>query len=500
MLQLGAGMEERSTANVRHGGVSADGRLAYRVWGKAFQRDDSAPAGALAVDDSWHMLRSGFRVDYRMSETDALMVSADANAGDVGQSLTYTRSPPPPIRETVYDRPDVSGANLLSRWTHQFAGGSELDAQLYRDHFHRVESVLQGDINNADLDIQHRFSSGAHKIVWGSGLRRTSDEFGGSFTMSLDPASRTTYLLSAFIHDEVQIVPERVRLGLGTKVEHNSYSDFEWQPNVRVLWTPSRQHTIWGAVSRAVRTPSRGDHDFQAITAAVPADSLLEGAPAALFRLEGNRDFDSEKLSAFDAGYRTSLFGAVLVDVAVFYNRYNDHLTIEPVPGLPLVEGDRDSPYWVIPLKTANLAKATTYGFETSLEWVMQNDWRLRAIYSYLEIDIDLAEGSLDQSSQDFDGDSPNHQLGVRVMSRLPTGIQLYTAGRYVGVLPRPGIDSYVEADVRLSRRIGEGVEFSVTGRNLLSSRHREAVSNTVGAVNAEVERDFQVSLRWELR
>jgi len=155
MLQLGAGMEERSTANVRHGGVSADGRLAYRVWGKAFQRDDSAPAGALAVDDSWHMLRSGFRVDYRMSETDALMVSADANAGDVGQSLTYTRSPPPPIRETVYDRPDVSGANLLSRWTHQFAGGSELDAQLYLDHFHRVESVLQGDINNVDLDIQH---------------------------------------------------------------------------------------------------------------------------------------------------------------------------------------------------------------------------------------------------------------------------------------------------------------------------------------------------------
>ena len=205
-----------------------------------------------------------------------------------------------------------------------------------------------------------------------------------------------------------------------------------------------------GAVSRAVRTPSRGDHDFQAITGAVPADSLLEGSPAALFRLEASRDFESEKLTAFDAGYRTSLYDAVLVDIAVFYSRYDDHLTIEPVPGLPLVEGDQDSPYWVIPVNTANLSEARTYGVETSVEWVVK-DWRLRAIYSYLEVNIDLAEGSLDQSSQGFDGDSPNHQLGVRVMSRLPAGIQLFTAGRYVGALPRPGIDSYVEADVRLS-------------------------------------------------
>jgi len=187
----------------------------------------------------------------------------------------------------------------------------------------------------------------------------------------------------------------------------------------------------------------------------------------------------------------------VLVDIAVFYNRYDVHLTIEP--GLPLVDEDQDSPYSVIPVNTANLSEARTYGVETSVEWVVK-DWRLRAIYSYLEVDIDLAESSLDQSSQGFDGDSPNHQLGVRVMSRLPAGIQLYTAGRYVGALPRPGIDSYVEADVRLTRRLGEGVEFSVTGRDLLSSSHREAVSNTVGAVHAEVERDFQVSLRWELR
>ena len=43
----------------------------------------------------------------------------------------------------------------------------------------------------------------------------------------------------------------------GSKFEHNDFSGFEYQPSVRLLYTPTERKTWWAAVSRAVRTPSR---------------------------------------------------------------------------------------------------------------------------------------------------------------------------------------------------------------------------------------------------
>ena len=57
--------------------------------------------------------------------------------------------------------------------------------------------------------------------------------------------------------------PERWKLILGSKFEHNDYTGFEYQPTARLLWTPSDKHSAWTAVSRAVRTPSRYDEDSE---------------------------------------------------------------------------------------------------------------------------------------------------------------------------------------------------------------------------------------------
>jgi len=102
----------------------------------------------------------------------------------------------------------------------------------------------------------------------------------GSFAAWFEPESRTTHLFSGFLHDDVEVVADRLRVSLGAKVERNSFTGFEWQPNARLWYLPRRQHNLWLAVSRALRTPSRGDDDFHALLTSFPADSMFAGAPS----------------------------------------------------------------------------------------------------------------------------------------------------------------------------------------------------------------------------
>ena len=79
---------------------------------------------------------------------------------------------------------------------------------------------------------------------------------------------------------------------LGSKVEHNDYTGFEFEPNVRLQWTWTPNQTLWSAISRAARTPSRIDRD------------LAEPAPPAPLILRGGRNYGSEYVTAYELGYR----------------------------------------------------------------------------------------------------------------------------------------------------------------------------------------------------
>src|SRR5258708_6972902 len=65
---------------------------------------------------------------------------------------------------------------------------------------------------------------------------------------------------SGFVQNRIAL-RDSLQLTLGTKLEHNDFSAFEWQPNARLAWNLSSTHTLWGAVSRAVRVPTRLERD-----------------------------------------------------------------------------------------------------------------------------------------------------------------------------------------------------------------------------------------------
>ena len=77
----------------------------------------------------------------------------------------------------------------------------------------------------------------------------------------MEPEKSTDQLFSGFIQDQISIGP-KVRLTLGTKLEHNDFSGFEVQPSVRMAWSARENQTLWVAISRAVRVPTRLERDI----------------------------------------------------------------------------------------------------------------------------------------------------------------------------------------------------------------------------------------------
>src|SRR5690606_32061618 len=136
------------------------------------------------------------------------------------------------------------------------------------------------------------------------------------------PERRDMDLFSSFIQDEITIT-NNLKLIAGSKFLHNEYTGFEIQPSVRFSWIHDAS-TIWTALSRNVRTPSRIDVDYYIPAFPVPPDQAS---------VAGGPNFVSEKVIAYELGYRMQPSHKVSFSLALFYNDYDDLYSVESVPG-----------------------------------------------------------------------------------------------------------------------------------------------------------------------
>lgn len=482
-IAVGGGTEARGFGTVRYGGaIGQTGH--YRVYAKGQASDRSAPAGALAVGDDWRMGTAGGRVDLAVGPADDVTLQVQATDGDVGQGLTYVTRPEPPYTQTHYFDARVRTGYAMATWTHRMTGRRQVLTQAYYDRFDRREKPIRGLIQTLDIDVQHSTRWEAnHQVVWGAGYRRTIDRYEGSFTMRLMPDERTVHLWSAFAHGELVPDTDRLLLSAGTKVEHNSYTGFEWQPNARLWWSPADDHGLWLSLARAVRTPSRSDHGIRAVVSVV-ADSILTV-------LSGAESFTSERVLAAELGYRGRLSQTLAIDAAGYHNQYRDLQTNE----LSFADLDLSRRPAELPARVGNLADATSIGLELGINWQGGDSWRMRGAYTFLDLDVDVAEGSFDTSTEGYETESPTHQLGARLMADLPRDVELDLLGRFAGAIDSHGIDPYVTADLRLSVPLGPNRRLVLVGQNLLQAEHREMASNTSGTVHSAVQRGAYAAL-----
>jgi len=445
-----AGSHERGAA-VRYG-FGLGERASLRLYAKARDVDPTVAADGSEKADAWRMRQVGFRADW-LNGSDNLTFQGDAHDG----SAQVPGSP---------DR-DVSSANLLARWQRDLGNGAGAQLQVYCDRMRRSQPgffTLAQD--TCDIEALHRFAWGSgHDIVWGGGLRHQRDRTSGSAALFFDPANKRLNLASVFVQDTLAL-SERLKLTLGAKAERNSYTGVELQPNVRLAWKLDEQRLLWGAISRAVRTPSRLDRELMIFT---PAGNLLAGP-----------DFVSERVIAYEVGYRSQPSAQLSYSIAAFVNDYDKLRSVESAGGTNFVLG--------------NQIEARTHGIEGWGSYRMNERWRLSMGFNRLSTRFRFAPGSVSIGSPSAGNNDPKYQVLLRSSLDLPRDIEFDLGLRAVGALPNPAVPAYVALDVRLAWSPRPGVELSIAGFDLLDRQHPEFGS---AATRSEIERSVTARLSW---
>ncbi|MFQ5708969.1 MAG: TonB-dependent receptor plug domain-containing protein [bacterium] len=498
LLSAGGGSTQRGFGHFRYGGEISENSY-YRVYGKYLKVNDLVDSTGHNTVDGWHMFRSGFRIDWDKSRSNQFTFQGDAYEGKAGQRYNIINSMEPPFQQSFDFDATFNGQNILARWTHAFSVFSDLSFQFYFDRVKREEAVVKGTINTLDFDFQHRWLFNTRQeIIWGAGFRYVSDDFDSTFAFYLFPGKRNVKLLNVFFQDEIALVRNRLHLTLGSKFEHNDFTGLEIQPGARLLWKPTDQQAVWGAVSRAVRTPSRSEVD-----ASIVSQALRPTYPTTFIVQRGSRDFKAESLLAFDVGYRVRPTEALSFDLASFYNVYDNLHTNEPSSEVQRIPGSENLFQQII---VANKMYGRTYGVELSAGWQAFSRLRFDAAYSFLHMRLELDKSSKDLVSKSLEGQSPSHQLFLRSRVDLTNTVALDLRTRYVDSLPSQGVASYFTADFNLSWRMSRGVELSIVGQNLIDNYHSEnnqfiniKIPQIMPATQpSQVERGVYSRIKWQ--
>lgn len=482
LIAAGGGSEERGAGLIRYGGLIGR-KGAYRVFGRYFNTANSAQAGGAAAADAWHGSHGGFRSDWDLSSRDTLTVQGDLQRNGAAQTVSAVFSSALPLAGTIQDRVGMSTANVLGRWTHSLAQGSEMSVQVYDDSVHRDDIGIHYSQNTVDLTLQHHVAIGSRNdVVWGVGARSATTDFGRGYSVALIPPRKTDRLFSTFVQDEVRIA-NALWLTVGSKVEHNDYTGFELEPSAQIVWTPTNQHAIWISAARAIRQPSRVDAGVQYDMAVLPAP----GAPFAVVTTFGNPAIQAERLQNFEIGYRGQLDKRMSLDLAIFSGFYDDLQT--PAAQAPYFTASSGSPYLVLPFVLQNDGRAQSYGAELFLNWNATKRWRVSPGYSTVHIDPNA-------NATPLAANTPKHQFQFRSFLNLRRNLEWDHTLAYVSGLRDGGIPAYVRLDSRFGWRIAESVELSVTGQNLLRPRHAE-FPDEYGLHHTEIERSVFGKIVW---
>jgi iron complex outermembrane receptor protein len=456
LLNAGGGNQEGGFGSARLGG-SIDPRLHYRFYSTYASRSGQLLASGDRAVDNMVKTQGGFRMDWERSDRDSLFVSGDTYEGDAGD------------RQRVYFPESVSfglatarakftGANLLMRRTHKHSDRSSSELQVYYDHSIRDDVIARDNrVDIVDAEYQHQFGFSRHLLTTGIGYRLYQDSTPGDSRKKFEPNEWTSHRYNLYVRDEVEILPNKLLLSFGSKLEHNVFSGWEAQPSAGLLWNRTAKDIVWLSAARAARTPSRVNRHIRTPVFVAPGPQ----GTTILGERQGSEDFGAEYLNAFEAGYRLSPGRRLSLDLTSFYNVYDD-LGITAA-GTPLVRADM--PQFVIsPVVFRNREEnLVTYGAEAAVTWRALEAAQLRLAYTYLRGGVPTNE------TAPGTGNRFHAQWFWNLPGRVEWDSSYYYFDGYSGV------PSYHRVDSRLGWRPGGRYEFSVVVQNLLDDRHVEA-------------------------
>ena len=468
------GTLETGRVGLRYGTQFGPATYAKFYGSGRFQGSFELADGSDAHDD-FDIFRAGMQLNSQNRQAEDLTFQAEAYEGSGSQVLGMTVGNQAQTPEDPVDEIKMSGAHVLGRWSRSPSPTSELTLQAYYDYSNRNEFMADLTTQIFDYEFQHQFGSGNRTLTWGLGYRHLTIEAQQVRLPFSGGEHDATNVFSAFFQEESPLVGEKLDLTLGSKFEHNDYTGFEIQPTARLLWRPGKDHRVWAAVSRAVRTPAMIEDHVELAAAAIQPLSEQNPTPyTLLMMLQGNEDYDSEELLAYELGYRFTR-PSFTVDVSLFYHDYQSLQTASF--GEPVVHIWEDPIYISQPVVLGNDGEGARYGVEVVLAWQANDLLRLDLAYTRNEDDAEEAQLD-DADTQQPPRDIVTAGLALTPSDRLNLGATLRHVDevlpRGLGTAEQRIIPEYTTMDLRLGWSLTPDMQFFLTGHNLLEDDHLE--------------------------
>jgi iron complex outermembrane recepter protein len=491
MVLAGAGNLNQGFGTAQYGGTFGQS-TDYRAFAKYFNQEHQANQAGADGGDGWREVRGGFRADSKVSANDDLTVEGDMYSVRAGGLNTYVESVASPVPQLLFLAVNATGGDVQMDWRHRISERSDSNLQVSYDSYDRSEA-LREIRHTWNADFQHHFAWGRRQdVVWGVGYRYSTSKTDGTPFISLDPANLSTQMFSSFIQDEIALIPERLSVTVGTKLENNNYTGFGLMPSARVAWNVDEHHMMWGAISRALRTPGSIDTAEN-----IDQTGFLEpnGTPV-IVRAIGNPNFQDETLIAYEAGYRSELSTRLSLDIAVYYNSYHRLQTEEP--GTPFLETTPAPVHEVLPVVPGNLMHGETHGVEIFAKWKVAARWTITPAYSFERIHLQLAPASRDTTSVAAgEGFSPQQWARLDSHVKLPGNFSWDASANFVDRLTGLGVPAYTRLDTQLTWGLREHLSVSVVGQSLGTARHLEFLNTAGTGLSTMVERSGYGKVTW---
>jgi iron complex outermembrane receptor protein len=464
-LTIQSGTTEPYNATFTHGGELSNG--AYRLYARAFRESDAPYWLGPQEDNQWNSLRLGGRADWSANGNDFTFTS-DISNDHQGEFVEYPAifSPNPNgLYETL--RYPTSDWNATGRWTRAEGRYSGTSLQASVDHYDRGTADVAERNTNVSIDFQSPIELKWNRLVWGLGYHLQVDDVIANPYIVGSPATTTEPVYSGFLHDEMR-VSNKSTLTLGTKIEHNGYTGWELQPTVRYAYEPTDHQTFWGAISRAVRTPSRADEN-----ASIFAYSEVGpgGLPTQVM-LQGDDEFRSEEEISAELGWRTQANSHSFFDAAGFISHYRQLRGLQ-LGGFQTVTSP--DPYNIATYVFDNSASADTAGIELSARTELSSNWRLLGSYSLFSERYSIADGNPFPINEYGYGSTPRNQASIKSQLDLPHHFEFDVSGFFVSGISAQNIAPYGRLDLRLGWKPNARTDVSIGVTNLTSKYHLEA-------------------------
>lgn len=426
---------------------------------------------------------AGFRMDGAGSGVDAWTLQGSSNRRTSGENITtnsLTGEQAALPLDFVFE-----STNLLGRYNWGLAGG-EASVQAYVDQqLANVGTYGKGTVNTADLDFQHRLVPyGVHEIMWGLGGRLVQTEIvAASPVLSISPPRRNSRVFSAFVQDEITLVPQTWKLTLGGRFEYSSLSRFEPQPTARLMWTPNMEDSLWASWSRAARTPSIGESDATILFGSQP---LPPGSPIPMVALASRPGASwsrrAERVDTVELGYRRNL-GNGSLEAVLFHSDYHRLISEQTDPnGLVFPTSPLPVEPFTVPiqyLQRGNQSAARSYGVELGVDLPVTSALRLQASYTLMDTRVRRsADAVANATAREREESAPQHWGSLRMAMNLGRGQEIDVAARRVGTIGTGDVPAYTAVDFRYAWRVSRYFDLYFVALNLFDPLHLEYVSN----------------------